>query len=84
VKPGGLLVYAVCTLLPEENDEQVARFLAARPDFHEEPPPSGWASEQAQADGLDDRGRLRTLPHRTGTDGFFAVRLRHAGHTLPA
>jgi len=84
VKPRGLLVYAVCTLLPEESDEQVARFLAERPDFRQEPPPAGWASEQAHADCLDDRGRLRTLTHRTGTDGFFAVRLRRTGHNLPA
>lgn len=33
VKPGGRLVYATCSLLPEENDLQVAAFLAAHPDF---------------------------------------------------
>jgi len=78
VKPGGLLVYAVCTLTPEESDEQVARFLAAHPAFRPEPPPAGWATARAAVDCLDAQGRLLTLPHRTGTDGFFAVRLRQS------
>ncbi|MFL5309102.1 MAG: 16S rRNA (cytosine(967)-C(5))-methyltransferase RsmB [Myxococcales bacterium] len=76
VKPGGLLVYAVCTLTPEESDEQVERFLGANPDFRPEGPPPGWALPEADADCLDERARLRLFPHRTGTDGFFAVRLR--------
>ncbi|MFL5425723.1 MAG: 16S rRNA (cytosine(967)-C(5))-methyltransferase RsmB [Myxococcales bacterium] len=76
VKGGGLLVYSVCTLTPEECDEQVERFLAAHPDFSPEPPPAGWAMPRAAVECLDARGRLLTLPHRTGTDGFFAVRLR--------
>jgi 16S rRNA (cytosine967-C5)-methyltransferase len=76
VKPDGLLVYAVCTLTPEECDEQVDRFLKTHPAFHVELPPEGWALPAADAECLDSAGRLRTFPHRTGTDGFFAVRLR--------
>jgi 16S rRNA (cytosine967-C5)-methyltransferase len=76
VKPGGLLVYSVCTLTPEECDEQVDRFLSSHRDFRLERPPAGWTLPAAEADCLDELGRLRTLPHRTGTDGFFAVRLR--------
>jgi len=76
VKPGGLLVYALCTLTPEECDEQVDRFLSAHPELHPERPPPGWALPAADADCLDAQGRLRIFPHRTGTDGFFAVRLR--------
>jgi 16S rRNA (cytosine967-C5)-methyltransferase len=70
VRPGGALVYALCTLMPEECDEQVQRFLAAHPAFSLDRPPAGFP-----ADCLD-RDFLRTLPHRTGTDGFFAARLR--------
>jgi 16S rRNA (cytosine967-C5)-methyltransferase len=70
VKPGGLLVYALCTLTPEECDEQVRRFLSARADFRIDPPPAGFPSECL------DAPFMRTLPHRTGTDGFFAARLR--------
>ena len=84
VREGGLLVYAICTLTREESDEQVERFLAANPVFREEPPPTGWATEAAQAVCLDGQGRLRTLPHRTGSDGFFAVRLRRGGPRLSA
>lgn len=36
VRPGGVLVYSTCTLLPEENGKNVARFLAVRPDFSAE------------------------------------------------
>ena len=76
VKPGGLLVYSVCTLTPEECDEQVQRFLTSHPTFHLERPPPGWALPPADPDCIDEEGRLRTLPHRTGADGFYAVRLR--------
>ena len=75
VRPGGHLVFALCTLVREECDEQVERFLAAHPSFREDPPP--WSAGQGPLrDCVDERGRLRTLPHRTGTDGFFAARLR--------
>jgi 16S rRNA (cytosine967-C5)-methyltransferase len=76
VKPGGLLVYSVCTLTPEECDDQVEQFLAARSDFRSERPPRGWALPAAETECVDERGWLRTSPARTGTDGFFAVRLR--------
>jgi 16S rRNA (cytosine967-C5)-methyltransferase len=71
VRPGGYLVYATCTLEPEENDEQIDAFLAEHPDWRLEPPPEGVVPSSV----LDD-GRLRVLPHRHGTDGAFAARLR--------
>ncbi len=71
VKPGGLLVYALCTLTPEECDEQVDRFVKSHSHFRIDPPPAGFPPGC-----LDGRGFMRTLPHRTGTDGFFAARLR--------
>jgi len=69
VRPGGRLVYATCSLEPEENDGVVAAFLTARGDFATDPP-----SEFPLP--LDSHGVLRCLPHRHGTDGFTAVRLR--------
>ncbi len=71
VKPGGWLVYSTCSLEPEENDEQVDRFLAEHPDFTLDPPPDG-----AVPGTVLDQGLLRVLPQRHGTDGAFAARLR--------
>ncbi|MDB4917068.1 MAG: hypothetical protein JWM95_4712, partial [Gemmatimonadetes bacterium] len=71
VRPGGLLIYSTCSLELEENDEQVARFLAEHPGWVVEPPPSG-----VVPDRVLDSGLLRVLPQRDGTDGAFAARLR--------
>ncbi|MBC7778571.1 MAG: RsmB/NOP family class I SAM-dependent RNA methyltransferase [Proteobacteria bacterium] len=77
VKPGGRLVYATCSLLDEENGDLVASFLAANPTFTLIP-----ANEVLRAQGiaLDTGPFLELLPHRHGTDGFFAAVLgRSAG-----
>lgn len=71
VKPGGRLVYATCSLLNEENDGVVGAFLAEHTEFRP-------LSAQAILDrrGVDlklDDDYLRLLPHRHGTDGFFAA-----------
>lgn len=76
VRPGGRLVYATCSLEPEENEEVVATFLTAHPEFGPAPP----------ADfplPLDVDGWLRCRPDRHGIDGFTAVRLRRAGGREP-
>ena len=70
VKPGGVLVYATCSLEPEENEEQVDAFLARDDRF--EPAPGDHGIDPALTDG---HGRLAALPQRTGFDGAFAARL---------
>jgi 16S rRNA (cytosine967-C5)-methyltransferase len=72
VPPGGLLVYATCSLEAEENSEQVEGFLGRHPDFHVE------AGEAVSPDYLDDRGCLVVLPQKTGFDGAFAARMRRS------
>ena len=73
VKPGGRLVYATCSVLPEENDAIVDAFLGAHDTFIEHDA----ASLLAQAGvPLDTGARLRLLPHLHGCDGFFASVLK--------
>ncbi len=70
VKPGGRLVYATCSVLPEENDAIVDAFLASHPAFRE----GDASAEMARARiPLDTGTRLRVLPHLHGCDGFFAA-----------
>jgi len=68
-RPGGALVYATCSLEPEENEAVVLPFLETHPEWRFDPPPSFPIP-------LDPPGVLRCLPHRHGTDGFTAFRLR--------
>ena len=74
VRPGGSLVYAVCSLEPEEGEARIDAFLAERPDFRNEPVPV--LVEGISPDPLE---RLRVLPamieDRGGLDGFFAAHL---------
>jgi len=74
VRPGGVLVYATCTLSAAENDEQLATFLATQPQFAIDDPRPLLPESARPLIGSD--GVLRTFPHRHGLDGFFAVRLK--------
>ncbi len=72
VEIGGYLVYATCSLEPEENEAQVKDFLARRRDFVAAPPPTSAVS--AELVGPD--GDLRVVPHHHGVDGAYAARLQ--------
>lgn len=70
VPSGGMLVYATCSLEPEENEEQIGAFLTRWPEF--EMDPGGGVSGKF----LNDRGCLYVIPQAFGFDGAFAARLR--------
>lgn len=79
LRPGGRLVYAVCSLLPAEGERQIAAFLARRADAVRLPAaipglPEGW---------LDREGALRTRPDfwpdQGGVDGFYAALIGRRG-----
>lgn len=70
VKKGGRLVYATCSILPEENQDIVQAFLAANPDFALIPA-SVMLQQQKVALEMGDYLELR--PHLHNTDGFFAA-----------
>jgi 16S rRNA (cytosine967-C5)-methyltransferase len=79
IKPGGQLVYAVCSLEPEEAEQQIAAFLSRNSAFAREP------IAPDDVGGLGElvtrEGDLRTLPchlsDQGGMDGFYAARLRY-------
>jgi 16S rRNA (cytosine967-C5)-methyltransferase len=67
---GGILVYATCSILREENAAQVEAFLARMPDARLEPLDAGF--------GHDTGAGRQRLPGERGMDGFFYARLRKA------
>jgi 16S rRNA (cytosine967-C5)-methyltransferase len=81
VKPGGRLVYVTCSVLPEENADQVAAFLAGHAGFALIPYGEAWrerlgSEPPVSADGSTDT--LQLTPSCHGTDGFFIALLeRH-------
>ena len=72
VKPGGRLIYATCSLLMEEDEDQVATFLESHSDFRLLPIREIWA-DAVGGDCLARADTLRLSPARHGTDGFFVA-----------
>ena len=74
LKPSGTLIYAVCSLEPEENEQVIGSFLKNHSDFyiekkeHNLPPNIGPL--------LTSEGYLKTVPHQNEMDGFFSVCLK--------
>ena len=70
VPSGGMLVYATCSLEPEENEEQIESFVARRSEFQMDP------GEGVNGKFLNNQGYLYVVPQAFGFDGAFAARLR--------
>ncbi|MBO9422465.1 RsmB/NOP family class I SAM-dependent RNA methyltransferase [Labrenzia sp. R4_2] len=74
VKVGGRLVYATCSLLPEENADQISRFLSENPDFASVSALDAWTAilpGKPVPAYANERGDLTLTPASTKTDGFF-------------
>jgi 16S rRNA (cytosine967-C5)-methyltransferase len=78
VEPGGLLVFAVCSLEREEGEEQIAAFLSTHSEFVRAPLTGD--DVFGHSEWISPRGDLKTLPchlgGQGGMDGFYAARLR--------
>ncbi|MBI1778194.1 MAG: methyltransferase domain-containing protein [Proteobacteria bacterium] len=81
LKPGGILLYSVCSLQPEEGPSRIARLLSGGRRLERVPIEAGEVDGQSQF--LTQAGELRTLPCHWpdlgGIDGFYAARLRFIG-----
>jgi 16S rRNA (cytosine967-C5)-methyltransferase len=76
VKPGGRLVYVTCSVLPEENADQVAWFVARHPEYGVLPWRLAWAEiggRETPVTAAADDAQLLLTPARHHTDGFFVA-----------
>jgi len=73
VKAKGVLVYAVCSLEPEEGEKIIERFLKERPLFHLESVKPFLPVSKEEV--VDENGFLKIYPHRHHMDGMFACRM---------
>jgi len=76
LKAGGRLVYATCSVLPAENEDRLAAFLARHPGFRLVNAAAIWRETGASGDLPTPDDFFRASPYVTGTDGFFAGILR--------
>ncbi|MBP0446067.1 RsmB/NOP family class I SAM-dependent RNA methyltransferase [Roseomonas sp. SSH11] len=76
VRPGGKLIYATCSVLPGEDEEQVREFLDTHADFETVPLAEAWAEAGMKGPAPGEGAHMALAPHSHGTDGFFAAVLR--------
>jgi len=77
---GGVLLYATCSLMPEENDGVASAFLRSNPDFAPDPLPPVFASQGISVPGLaPDAWKCSLTPSEHSCDGFFIARFRRIG-----
>jgi 16S rRNA (cytosine967-C5)-methyltransferase len=76
VAKGGRLIYATCSVLPEENADQVAGFIDRHPEFEIVPFIQVWHEATDARPPAMEGDFMQLSPHRHGTDGFFAAVLQ--------
>ncbi|MCU6707628.1 RsmB/NOP family class I SAM-dependent RNA methyltransferase [Paenibacillus sp. J5C_2022] len=93
--PGGMLLYSTCTFSPEENESQLAVFLAKRPDFEVQPIPKQWGWRDGRPDWVDAdlaaqlseeslqsmKGTARLWPHHVNGEGHYLALLKRTSNT---
>ncbi|MEM9772099.1 MAG: 16S rRNA (cytosine(967)-C(5))-methyltransferase [Cyanobacteria bacterium P01_D01_bin.73] len=77
VKPGGVLVYATCTINPPENLELINAFLGDNPSWAIAPPPA----DSIPAQFAKPDGTIEVWPHQYDMDGFFMVKMAKSQNT---
>ncbi len=79
VKAGGALVYVTCSILPEENDQQVSRFCQEHPEFSVVSVSDRWdrlIGREGARPRMSAAGTVTLTPASTDTDGFFFCRMQ--------
>ena len=79
VRPGGELIYVTCSVLPQENEEQVRKFTADHPEFaivSALPAWNGLFGAGAPQPRSSDQATITLTPASTDTDGFFFCRMQ--------
>jgi 16S rRNA (cytosine967-C5)-methyltransferase len=77
VKPGGRLVYATCSILPRENEDRVAAFLATHSGFRTVRADEVWRESGQAKTPSGMEAFFRGTPASTGTDGFFTATIQN-------
>lgn len=72
IEPGGILVYATCTINPQENEKVIQSFLATHPEWKIKSP----AISDLWSQFINSEGWIKVYPHRYDMDGFFMVKLQ--------
>jgi 16S rRNA (cytosine967-C5)-methyltransferase len=72
VKPGGRMIYVTCSVLPEEDEDRVAAFLATHPEFAR----TSATTDLELLQFMTPDGDLRLTPRTSGTDGFYVAVLQ--------
>ena len=76
VRPGGYLIYGTCSILPQENEDQVTEFLSQHGDFKRVPIARTLGDQLARK--LQCKSDLSLLPHLHNTDGFFGCLMQRS------
>ena len=79
LKTGGSMVYSTCTFNPEENENQIDRFLQAHPEYVVIPHPE--IKGVSNCDGIYFKGAMRIWPQISTGDGHFCVHLQKVNHS---